>query len=408
MGEVSIIGIDLAKRSFQVHGARADGSVAFRRKLGREKVLDFVASQPRCVVAMEACASAHYWGREIGKLGHEVGLVPPIYVKPFVKRQKNDEADAEAICEAAQRPTMRFVAVKGEEQQARGMLFRTRDLLVRQRTQTINALRGHLAEFGVVAPQGPAHMSRLALALDDPGSGLPERVRAGRASARSDRDLDKIDGLEKERTSARQDAEAARLMTIPGVGPITAMAIQAFAPPMESFRRGRDFSAWLGLVPRQHSTGGKPRLGRISKMGQRDLRRPDHRRHGGGALGIPSRGDEGPLAGPDAGAQAANAGRGGAGQQDGAHRLGADDEQRGLPGSRRRLSGRRGAGSRRGCGQDGGQGKGKWSTRRGRENQPWPACAQARKSDLDPIRVSPYRPAAGNTPHRRGRTHDST
>ena len=177
MGEVSIIGIDLAKRSFQVHGARADGSVAFRRKLGREKVLDFVASQPRCVVAMEACASAHYWGREIGKLGHEVGLVPPIYVKPFVKRQKNDEADAEAICEAAQRPTMRFVAVKGEEQQARGMLFRTRDLLVRQRTQTINALRGHLAEFGVVAPQGPAHMSRLALALDDPGSGLPERVR---------------------------------------------------------------------------------------------------------------------------------------------------------------------------------------------------------------------------------------
>ena len=140
----TIIGIDLAKRSFQLHGARADGSVAFRKKLSRAKVLGFVALQPRCVVAMEACASAHHWGREIGKFGHEVKLVPPIYVKPFVKRQKNDAADAEAICEAASRPTMRFVAVKTREQQAQGMLFRTRDLLVRQRTQTINALRGTL------------------------------------------------------------------------------------------------------------------------------------------------------------------------------------------------------------------------------------------------------------------------
>ena len=156
MKQVTMIGIDLAKRSFQVYGARADGSVGFRVKLGREKVLDFLASQPRCTVAMEACASAHYWGREVRQLGHEVKLIPPIYVKPLVKRQKNDAADAEAICEAAQRPTMRFVAVKTEEQQARGMLFRTRDLLVRQRTQTINALRGHLAEYGVTAPQGPA------------------------------------------------------------------------------------------------------------------------------------------------------------------------------------------------------------------------------------------------------------
>lgn len=276
MDQVSIIGIDLAKYSFQLHGARADGSVVFRKKLSRGKVLHFLASQPPCVVAMEACASAHHWGRETERLGHEVKLVPPIYVKPFVKRQKNDTTDAEAICEAVQRPAMSFVAVKTKEQQARGVLFRTRDLLVRQRTQTINALRGHLAEFGVVAPQGPAHVGRLASALDDPDSGLPVQVRElSRLLLEQIAGLgEKIGGLEKElRTSARQDEEVVRLMTIPGVGPITAMAVQAFAPPMEGFRRGRDFAAWLGLVPRQHTTGGKPRLGKISKMGQRDLRR---------------------------------------------------------------------------------------------------------------------------------------
>ena len=276
MGEVSIIGIDLAKRSFQLHGAGADGSVAFRKTLRRGKLLAFLASLPRCVVAMEACASAHYWGREIMKLGHAVRLIPPLYVKPFVKRQKNDATDAEAICEAGLRPSMRLVAVKGEEQQARAMLFRTRDLLVRQRTQTINALRGHLAEFGIVAPQGRAHVARLAAALEEPGSALPAPVcELGTLLLEQIAGLDaKIAGLEKEIcVHARRDADAVRLMTIPGVGPICAMAIQAFAPPMESFRCGRDFAAWLGLVPRQHSTGGKPRLGRISKMGQRDLRR---------------------------------------------------------------------------------------------------------------------------------------
>ena len=276
MEGVYIIGIDLAKHNFQLHGARADGSVAFRKKLTRGKVLGFLASQPRCVVAMEACAGAHYWGREIGKLGHEVKLVPPVYVKPFVKRHKNDAADAEAICEAASRPTMHLVAVKSEAQQARGMLFRTRDLLVRQRTQTINALRGHLAEFGFVAPQGPAHLTRLAAAVGDPASGLPEAVRELGGVL-----LEQIAGLKAKileldrrlQASAYADEEARRLMSIPGIGPITASAIQAFAPPMENFRRGRDFSAWLGLVPRQHSTGGKPRLGRTSKMGQRDVRR---------------------------------------------------------------------------------------------------------------------------------------
>ena len=276
MEEVTIIGIDLAKHSFQLHGARRDGSVAFRKKLSRRKLLNFLASQPRCVVTMEACASAHHWGREIADLGSDVKLIPPIYVKPFVKRQNNDAADAEAICEAALRPTMSFVAVKTAEQQARAMLFRTRDLLVRQRTQTINALRGHLAEFGVVAPQGPAHVRRLALALEDPHSALPYRVRelGGLLFDRIVQLDAEIDRLEKElHVCARRDEDAARLTTIPGVGPITATALQAFAPPMESFRRGRDFAAWLGLVPRQHSTGGKPRLGKISKMGQRDLRR---------------------------------------------------------------------------------------------------------------------------------------
>ena len=190
--------------------------------------------------------------------------------------QKNDAADAEAISEAAQRPTMQFVAVKTEAQQARGMLFRTRDLLVRQRTQTINALRGHLAEYGVVAPQGRARIGQLAGVLEDGDSGLLEAVAAlGRLLIERIDELDeKIDGLDREiRASAREGEETARLMTIPGIGPITAMALQAFAPPMESFKCGRDFSAWLGLVPRQHTTGGKPRLGRISKMGQRDLRR---------------------------------------------------------------------------------------------------------------------------------------
>ena len=276
MEEVSIIGIDLAKRSFQVHGAKANGSVAYRRKLSRGKLLSFLAAQPPCTVAMEACAGAHYWGREIVALGHEVKLVPPIYVKPFVKRQKNDAADAEAITEAAQRPTMHFVAVKTEAQQAQGMLFRTRDLLVRQRTQTINALRGHLAEFGVVAPQGRARIGQLARVLEDGDAGLPEAVveLGWLLLGRIDELDEKIDGLDRKlRASAREVEETARLMTIPGIGPITALALQAFAPPMESFRRGRDFSAWLGLVPRQHTTGGKPRLGRTSKMGQRDLRR---------------------------------------------------------------------------------------------------------------------------------------
>ena len=194
----------------------------------------------------------------------------------LVKRHKNDAADAEAICEAVSRPAMRFVAVKTEAQQARGMLFRTRDLLVRQRTQAINALRSHLAEFGVIAPQGSVGLTRLAAAVGDPASGLPEAVRelGGVLLARiASLDVKVRELNDQLRASARDDEEALRLMSIPGVGPITASAIQAFAPPMASFRRGRDFSAWLGLVPRQHSTGGKSRLGKVSRVGQRDIRR---------------------------------------------------------------------------------------------------------------------------------------
>lgn len=274
--KVSIIGLDLAKRSFQMHGACADGAVAFRRKLSRDRFLAFLAEQPRCVVAMEACGGAHHWARAIRDMGHEVRLIPPAYVKPFVKRQKNDAADAEAIAEAASRPTMRFVAVKEAEQQARAMLFRTRDLLVRQRTQLINALRGHLAEHGVVAPQGPSNVKVLADGIESATTSLPLLVvELSRVF------LGQIDGLsakiaELEKATACEAAHGAttrRLQTMPGIGPVTAMAIETFAPPMGVFRRGRDFSAWVGLVPRQHSTGGKQILGKTSKMGQRDIRR---------------------------------------------------------------------------------------------------------------------------------------
>ncbi|WP_296643650.1 IS110 family transposase, partial [Roseinatronobacter sp.] len=201
---------------------------------------------------------------------------PPIYVKPFVKRQKNDAADAEAIAEAASRPTMRFVTIKTEAQQARAMLFRTRDLLVRQRTQTINALRGHLAEHGVVAPQGAVQVKRLADAINEDTSQLPTMVRdLGQLYLEQiETQTAKIGDLDKRlRTVATQAEMPRRLQTMPGVGPITAVAMETFARPMEEFRRGRDFAAWLGLVPRQHSTGGKARLGKTSKMGQRDIRR---------------------------------------------------------------------------------------------------------------------------------------
>ena len=250
MSEVTTIGLDIAKNVFHAHGADERGATVFSRKLTRGKLLDFFARQPRCTVALEACGGAHHWARELQAMGHEVRLIPPAYVKPFVKRHKNDAVDAEAICEAAQRPGMRFVAVKSEEQQAAGLVFRTRDLAVRQRTQLINAIRGHLAEYGWVAPRGTAQMTLLADLLDDEemASTLPEAAQPmfklmtdmlaelGKRIAVLDREIAR---------RAKEDEAARRLMTIPGIGPIAATAIIALAPPIETFRKGRDFAAWL-------------------------------------------------------------------------------------------------------------------------------------------------------------------
>jgi transposase len=248
----------------------------FSRKIARAKLVSFFAAQPKCTVAMETCGGSHYWARELQGLGHDVRLIAPTYVKPYVKRQKNDAADAAAICEAAQRPTMRFVPVKSEEQQASTAVFRARDLFVRQRTQAINALRGLLAEYGWIAPKGLFHVARMVAKIEDPSCDLPASARSVfLLMIESIREQDKrIHELDREiARRAREDADARRLMTIPGIGPITATALLALAPPAQTFRNGRDFAAWVGLTPLQRSTGGKQKLGEITKMGERTLRR---------------------------------------------------------------------------------------------------------------------------------------
>ena len=276
MSAIATVGLDLAKNVFQVHGTDASGRAVLRKKLRREQVLAFFSQLPHCVVAMEACGGARFWGRELGNLGHEVRLIPPAYVKPFVKRQKNDAADAEAICEAALRPTMRFVPVKSEGTQGAAMVFRIRELLIRQRTQAINALRGHLGEFGQVVPQGSANAVRLVAIVEDPDSGLPADAIATlkvlvAALAHLETEIGKLDAEVAVR--AKENDVARRLMTVPGIGLLIATAIAVLAPPPETFRRARDFAAWLGLTPRQHSTGGKQCLGATTKMGERSLRR---------------------------------------------------------------------------------------------------------------------------------------
>ncbi|MDZ4113257.1 MAG: IS110 family transposase [Brevundimonas sp.] len=271
------IGIDLAKSVFQVHGVDATGQVTVRKKLRRADVIKFFQSIPACLVGMEACATAHFWAREISALGHQVRLMPPSYVKAYLRRQKNDAADAEAICEAVTRPTMRFVPVKSAERQGVLVLHRTRELLVRQRTMLINAIRGHCAEFGIVAPQGARRASDLVehIRQAEPVE-LPELARSAllRLAEQLDTLAAEIHGLERRLLAwHRQDQASQRLATIPGIGIITATALSAAVTDPGLFRSGREFAAFLGLVPRQNSSGGKDRLGRISKKGDGYLRK---------------------------------------------------------------------------------------------------------------------------------------
>ncbi|MFN3746476.1 MAG: IS110 family transposase [Hyphomicrobiaceae bacterium] len=272
------IGIDLAKTVFQIHGVDAVGKVVIKRQLRRSQLIAFFGKLTPCLIGMEACATAHHWARELMKLGHTVRLMPASYVKAYVKRSKNDAADAAAICEAVTRPSMRFVPVKTVEQQASLMLHRARDLLVRQRTQLINALRSHLAEVGLVAPHGVDGIKALVAIVTNEAErdDLPEAMRqalmplVAQLKALSDR----ISTLERALHSRHRASDASqRLETVPGIGIIGATAIAATVTDPAAFRSGRELAAWIGLVPRQHSTGGKQRLGGISKQGDRYLRR---------------------------------------------------------------------------------------------------------------------------------------
>ena len=277
MTNITTVGLDLAKLVFQVHGADAEGRPVVRKKLRRGKLLGFFADLSPCLIGLEACASAHYWARELQALGHEVRLIPPQYVKPFVKTNKNDASDAEAICEAVTRPTMRFAQIKSAEQQSVLMVHRARELLVRQKTMLINALRGHCGELGIVVAQGPSRVSELIEMIEDPGDQrLPTVAREALGSlvAQLKAIRVQIQDLEKKLMAWHRANEASRrLATIPGVGVITATALVATIGDATQFHSGRQLAAWLGLVPKQYSSGGKERLGRISKRGDGYLRK---------------------------------------------------------------------------------------------------------------------------------------
>jgi transposase len=277
MTKVTTVGLDLAKSIFQIHGSDQDGRPVVRKKLRRGQVIAFFAGLEPCLVGMEACASAHHWARELEVLGHEVRLIPPQYVKLFVKTNKNDASDAEAICEAMMRPTMRFAPVKSAEQQSVLMLHRARELLVRQRTMVINALRGHCGEYGIIVAQGAPNITKLIAIIEDGDDGrLPQLARQAldHLIAQLRMTQAQIVALEKALKDWHRGNEASRrLETIPGVGVITATALVATIGDASRFTSGRQLAAWLGLVPRQHSSGGKERLGRISKRGDGYLRK---------------------------------------------------------------------------------------------------------------------------------------
>ena len=276
MGNVRVIGLDLAKNVFQVHGVDGDGAVVLRQRLTRARLLKLFGKLPPCLVGIEACATSHFWARELIALGHEVKLMPAQYVKPYVKRGKNDAADAEAICEAVTRPTMRFVGIKTPEQQSAMMLHRVRLILSRQRTQLSNALRAHLAEFGIVAPIGRGGLDRLLdVIADAEDDRVPAEVRACLKMLVAQLDMVKAQILDNDRqilASARDTELGRRLMEIPGVGPLLASAFVASVADPTIFGSGRGLAAWIGLVPKQNSSGGKERLGSISKAGNRYLR----------------------------------------------------------------------------------------------------------------------------------------
>jgi transposase len=276
MEAITTIGLDIAKSVFQVHGVDSAGGVVVRRQLKRRNVLGFFQKMAPCLVGIEACATSHYWSREIAALGHTVRLMPPAYVKPYVKRQKNDAADAEAICEAVTRSNMRFVETKTPEQQACLMLHRTRHLFIRQQTGVINSIRAHLAEFGIVARVGRNGVEELLGVAADAGDGrVPEVARACIVALGAQLRMLKAQILELDRRIMawhRSNETSKRLDQIPGVGPALATALVASVPDPRAFRSGRHFSAWIGLVPRQRSSGGKNRLGSISKQGDRYLR----------------------------------------------------------------------------------------------------------------------------------------
>ena len=275
--EVTTVGLDLAKHTFQVHAVDASGAVIVRKALRRSQLLPFFAKLPPCLVGMEACGTSHHWARELIGLGHEVRLMPPAYVKPYVKRGKTDAADAEAICEAVTRPTMRFVPVKSRDQQAALSMHRTRDLLVKQRTQSVNMMRGLLAEFGVDIPEGLERaliMARQVIDGEVPDVPAAAVKMVGMLSQQALDTHAQLREIDRALASLqRTDEVARRLATIPGIGPVGATALAASVTDPGQFRSGRQFAAWLGLTPRQNSSGGKERLGRITKMGDRYLRK---------------------------------------------------------------------------------------------------------------------------------------